>query len=192
MSDDTTTAFFANLVYDTGFDKSIQMGMVVESPDGNLWTVLKTSDVNLQGFQAAAYQNIETGQIIVATRGTEPTSKMDLYADLQMGMDGVLAGLPNQFVLASNFLSSVEAIAGANPISLTGHSLGGSLAEWLGAESHYPTVTYNAYGIGTILAANLMLPDDSDFSNIVNNVIDKDPVMMSCMGLPQATLTSSI
>ena len=102
--------------------------------DNGTWTLVKnfaapttSAFANLIGFKPIALQNSITGEIVIAFRGTEPGS--NLVEDLLLGTAGVLS-LLNPIVLAADEFA--QAVAKANPnsvITLTGHSLGGYLAQ---------------------------------------------------------------
>ncbi|NVK32752.1 MAG: DUF2974 domain-containing protein [Gammaproteobacteria bacterium] len=98
--------------------------------------------VVFSGMAAATYQNLSTGEIIVAFRGSE-LGKTDFAADVQLTNGGV----PQQIYDALNYLRDVEqAYPGAN-ISLTGISLGGTLASVAALASGRPAVVFNDIGL---------------------------------------------
>lgn len=90
---------------------------------------------------------------VVAFRGT--TSAGDVGTDLQMGVSTITSTLADQFVSASTTLSMWETLYGlsTNNTTIVGHSLGGSLAQYFGAETGFETLTYNAYGVGNMSQA---------------------------------------
>lgn len=78
------------------------------------------------GFDAVLYRNDRTGEITVAFRGTQLTSPGDLLTDvLQLGTGTV----PSQYKAAADLLRKVLA-ATDGPVAVTGHSLGGGLAQY--------------------------------------------------------------
>jgi hypothetical protein len=61
-------------------------------------------------------------------------------------------------------------------MKITGHSLGGSISQYLGAKYGVETETFNAYGIGNILAE--LGISVADPSKITNHILHYDPVSM--------------
>jgi hypothetical protein len=101
------------------------------------------------GFAAAVFVKAQSGsvpkEIVIAYRGTEPTSGRDWATDI--GANYMRPGgsvYPRQYAEALELYQSVRA---ANPearIILTGHSLGGGLASYVGNQTAQPVVTFNA------------------------------------------------
>jgi dienelactone hydrolase len=114
------------------------------------WTVLQEAPQELQqsGFYGAAYQNVDTGEIVIAYRGTEPNIQAirdDLSADIDIG-----AGEEHpQFVDALAFAQQVNREFGGQnqAISVTGHSLGGGLAQLAADTFGWAGVTFEAPGM---------------------------------------------
>ena len=115
------------------------------------------------GFAAIAL--LKDDKVIISFRGTEldKDDNIDFKNDIAMA----LKNLPGQFKCAKDFVKTIE----SNPklknknITLTGHSLGGSLAQLIGAMYGYNTVTFNPYGTKNILDKyNLRYKED----NIIN------------------------
>lgn len=113
------------------------------------WTKLKSYDID-NGFQANVY--INGNDIAVVYRGTEINKRneniKDIKTDVQMGL-----GLsPNQYTNADSVYKEIKKTYPNSEITVSGHSLGGSLAQLVSATNGCPAVTFNAYGTGEILS----------------------------------------
>jgi hypothetical protein len=126
-------------------------------PDGailtlgdNKYKILKHVEDPRTGYAGTIYQDISSRQIVVAHRGTEPTSPQDIYTDLKMVTHGVNNQLPKALeltTLAGRFANVEEQKTGKRPeVSVTGHSLGGTLAELTAFHKNYPGHSFNGYG----------------------------------------------
>ena len=116
--------------------------------EGVWYRVLAVENNTSNGFQAMAVAPVRNGkvvkdEIVVAYAGTRLTDVNDLNEDAAEIISGT--HLPGgQFDSARAFYERVEL---ANPgvrISTTGHSLGGTLALAVAAETHSKSVTYCA------------------------------------------------
>lgn len=139
------------------------------------WTVLSI-DGGYDGMQAVAYGLDSDGdeiyeEIVIAYRGSD--SGVDWgVSDLQIALGQV----PSQLSDALAFYDLIEDEASTSDettITITGHSLGGSLAEMIGALDDYKDVnvdTYNSYGTQHLLDDLSRQGEklSSDYSNINN------------------------
>ncbi len=102
-------------------------------------------DIEDDGFFACAF--MKDDDIIIAYRGTEPRTIKDLIADLEIGF---LNHNHSQLVCTYIFLEHIKSIYPNKNINITGHSLGGCLAQYafVCSDKQHKTVTWNALGLG--------------------------------------------
>lgn len=123
------------------------------------------------GYQGAVYQRVDTGEVIVAHRGTEfdrqrwldlvktdglmAFSRFNPQADDAIALTGVAVAEAQKYALAT----------GGNPpaITHTGHSLGGTLAQISGHYFGHGGETFNAYGAASL---NVRNPATGEFYRI--------------------------
>ena len=152
-------------------------------PDG--WTIFKSQDTNSStGFVAHAYFNESTKEIVIAYRGSEIDRSMIDWkkADFALAKDGdvdkllkgtalerqipnakaMIANAPNwdqQFTQGLEFADEIiKKYGGKYAISVTGHSLGGSIAQVVSKMHNLPGVTFDPGG-----AKNLV--DSAEFKS---------------------------
>ncbi|UYC11891.1 hypothetical protein [Xanthomonas sp. CFBP 8445] len=168
---------YAALAYDV-YSKPRQTG--INSPEVDIGGVsyrrLEYVD-RPSGYQGVLYQRVDDGQLIVAHRGTE--------FDRQPLQDGVLAdggmvATRHNAQVADAIDFTREALAYANTlgkgreapeVSVTGHSLGGALAQ---ASAHHFGLkgeTFNAYGA---VSLDRRIPEGG--TDVINHVMAGDPV----------------
>lgn len=126
--------------------------------DGQKFKVIEVSPPNGSGYFGAIFQNETTGELVVAHRGTEADSLDGILHDA-IEADGQMAlGLINQQVNDANHLveRALELAKTSSPtggpvsVTVTGHSLGGSLAQITASEYGLYGETFNAYGAAGI------------------------------------------
>ena len=139
-------AKIADAVY--RFDPIVGEYKIYRDPETNQQV---TYDDPTTDLQMALYQNTETGNYVVAFRGTE--SLADLGTDIQMGISTLIGVLANQFTPAGETLANWirDFTLSSSNTTIVGHSLGGALAQYFGANTGFETLTYNAYGMGAEL-----------------------------------------
>lgn len=122
--------------------------------------------VTRNGFSATTYEN--GANVVIAFRGTEvnvdfKTSVTNLLADASF-----VTGQPTpQWIGATReaetLLGAVQAARPDKRITLTGHSLGGAIAQLLGATKSLRTISFNAPSPGALVGPNA--PGGSEIVN---------------------------
>ncbi|MCW5930012.1 MAG: hypothetical protein KIT80_24050, partial [Chitinophagaceae bacterium] len=108
------------------------------------------------GLSVTLFQKVATGEKILAIRGTNPDEVGDLITDGLL-LAGESATLSPQYVALQRYYSQLiehEALGRNELLSVTGHSLGGFLAQAFTvdhATNIRHTYTYNAPGIGGVV-----------------------------------------
>lgn len=105
------------------------------------------------GFRAVAY--VGAGETVVAFRGTNLSkadlggSAGDVAADAMLGI-----GMnTSHFGQAEDF---VERLQARGQVTLTGHSLGGAIAQIVGNRGRLPFATFNAPGVAVVASRNMV------------------------------------
>ena len=147
---------------------SFKQPLINPATNSSFEVVAQVNDDNT-GFSATVFKDTSTGEYVIAFRGTELTDMNDLRSNKQMFFD-----LENpQFDSARNFVKEkIAEISFHDPdakISLTGHSLGGTLAQLIAYENELEALTFNAYG-GKDIIKKQSSYDESKFNSSQNNV----------------------
>jgi hypothetical protein len=124
--------------------------------DGVAYRAIDTMDNPRTGFQATAYQREDSHEVVIAYRGTEFDREPVHDGGVDAGM--VLAGVNAQQSDSEAFTQRVldrvhkESERASHPIdvTVTGHSLGGTLAELNAAKFGLRGETFNAYGAASL------------------------------------------
>lgn len=140
------------------------------------------------GFQGGIYYNETTGDYVVVCRGTEFDGGEEQFKDFVktdicgFGQDHI----PDDFHGTEDLLDRAIELAGGDhtKIHIVGHSLGGGVAQMLGAMDAYKDIdvtTYNAVGIehllGDLEGADIEIQDNAkEAANIINYVTCNDVV----------------
>lgn len=148
--------------------------------EGVDYRILANSDQR-NGYQGTIYQRLDTREIIVAHRGTEPNRNAgETFRDLVRTDGGmVINSINNQAPDAINLTRQAVEFArqegertGTTPqVSVTGHSLGGTLAQITAHRFGLQGETFNAYGA---VALRHGVPEGGD--NVINHVRATDVV----------------
>jgi Ca2+-binding RTX toxin-like protein len=103
------------------------------------------------GYYGALFRETGTGEIALVSRGTEFSDPGDRRADL-----AIMAGrLPSAQLGEAQalFQWALESGVPREQITFVGHSLGGSLAQLMGAVHDLPAVSFNAFPVRNLLPA---------------------------------------
>ena len=145
------------------------------------WVLIGCEKNTISGMGAVAFQNPDTKEIVIAYRGTHGIERnikeaiKDYEADLAIASGGnkvVEAGL-NQFQDAYNFYECIKkntGITDPSKITITGHSLGGGLAQYVAyrTKGQHQTTTFDAVGIGQVLPGVNPRDYDKSITDYVN------------------------
>jgi hypothetical protein len=101
---------------------------------GSFWT---------SGLQARLFTRRNGDDAVIAFKGTKPSMVSDLTADLRI----IGYGMPRQAVDALKLVSEWKGRLAGRRVSLVGHSLGGAIAQVVGAITDVRFVTFNAPGM---------------------------------------------
>ncbi|MEN5003438.1 lipase family protein [Stenotrophomonas indicatrix] len=128
------------------------------------------------GYQGVVYQNLESKEVIVAHRGTE----FDRQPLLDGGIDAamVTARINSQLGDALALTKQATKLAeesGYGPVHVTGHSLGGALAQITAHHYNLPGDAFNPYGAAG-LAYRLPEGQPANAAPFTNHVMAGDLV----------------
>lgn len=132
------------------------------------YKVIDSVDNKNSGFHAEVLSNGK--DIIIAYRGTDKLLEKDGKNDYAMARNR----LPAQ---ATDAIAVYDKVAMEYPgmdISVTGHSLGGSLGEIVSGIRGVFTATFNAYGVRDMFKSGIKLKEN----NVINYVNEKDMFTM--------------
>jgi len=129
--------------------------------NGHNYKVLEHVNNRQNGYQGTIYQREDTGEIIVSHRGTEEILQDAVLAD------GI--ALTQRAVALSKHIGENE--GRAPEVSVTGHSLGGALAQVTAHHFDLKGETFNAYGAASL---GLRIPEGG--TSVLNHAMASDPV----------------
>jgi acetyl esterase/lipase len=166
-------AFLAQAIYDP-----LTAGNDIES-DTRRYNVIYVSPPSATNYRGAVVRDGATGQLIVTNKGTDPSSIHDITADLGMGMMGAPTQWPEAAATMRWALQHAEkSHIPVSDISITGHSLGGALAQLQAAMPESAGIhaeTFNTYGARS-MAEGLGLDVQAAEDRVVNHRMYHDPV----------------
>jgi len=138
------------------------------------WQMVYREPETINGFEGQIYQ--KGNNVVVVYKGTN--DKKDVFSsDIPMGFNYK----PEQQEEAHNlFLKAQSMYKDKNiNIEVTGHSLGGSMAQIESARTGVQATTFNAYGTGKILEKEGFTNEEISRMNIKNYGNPKDPIFNS-------------
>ena len=143
--------------------------------DGQRYAVLEHVNNKFNGYQGTIYRREGSGEIVVAHRGTEGAAK-DILTDATMVTSRTNPQAADALALTKHALDYSE-IAGkrtghAPEVTVTGHSLGGALAQVSAHHYHLKGETFNSYGAASL---SYRIPEGGG-NSVVNHVMASDPV----------------
>ncbi len=133
----------------------------------NKLNIPKNSD-DSNGFYAEAYE--KDGKIIIAYRGSDDRKDW-LYSDAQIAA----GNLPDQWENAKAFYKEVERRNPNTPISVTGHSLGGALAQFVAAVYDLNAETFAAPGVLDNCRRLEGFDTSANYDKVINHILVTDP-----------------
>jgi Ca2+-binding RTX toxin-like protein len=182
---DMTPTEYKDALKGAGFTEALATDFV---QNYSILSVSPSSLFNLNGFSATLFQNNSTGEKVLAIRGTNLFTFGDVITDLTLGLLGDVSGQYNSLKDYYDSLTSSGMILSTDTLTVTGHSLGGFLAEAFTVDhplnvSH--TYTYNAPGVGGVVIDLLQaigvigstIPTD-----LITNVIAQGPSFIASTG----------
>ncbi len=158
----------------TGWNKVLEYAKMSENAYGdNLdispWEKIDTAEHPSSGYGAVAYYNPATGEVVIAHRGT--SDRGDLFQDAGMYLFNAKG---EQSKLALEFTNHIKAnYPGAN-ITHTGHSLGGSIANFMAKEDPSSSaIAFDPLGTASVSDfVNKIVKGNDKHTNIVNFISD--------------------
>jgi hypothetical protein len=139
------------------------------------YRVLDHMNDPVTGYQGTAYQRLDTGEVVIAHRGTEQVLQDGVVADAGMVLTGVNVQMGDAMTFSRRVIAEATQAAeqGHYPlnVTVTGHSLGGTLAEATAYKLGLQGQTFNAYG-----AAGLLEDIPKGGNQVIDNVRATDAV----------------
>jgi hypothetical protein len=145
--------------------------------DGVTYRTIDFANNPLNGFQATAYERADTHDVVIAYRGSDFSRAplQDGAVDVGMVLVGVNAQTPDALAFTEKVIAETKRNAEDKnqpvDITVTGHSLGGTLAEISAAKFGLHGETFNAYGAAGLLQG---VPQGGD--QVIDNIRAGDPI----------------
>lgn len=147
--------------------------------NGHPYKIIDAISDPTTGYRARAYQRTDTGEVTIVECGTMSPLKdggLDATTDFLMVRDQTNRQWPEAEKFAGRVVDTIKQDAAKRgvpvpDITLTGHSLGGTLVELTAAKYHLQGTTFNAYG-----AVDLGYGVPQGGTQVTNYVMAGDPV----------------
>jgi len=143
---------------------------------GHQYKIIEHVDDRRSGYQGTAYERLDTKEVVVSHRGTQEVVKDGIFTDGMMvtsrrnlQADAALA-FTNR-ILAEAEISAIRR-GEAHNVTVTGHSLGGTLAQITAHHYGLKGETFNAYG--AVSLSGHRIPEGGH--SVVNHVMAADAV----------------
>lgn len=144
--------------------------------NGHQYKVLEHVNDRRTGYQGTTYQRVSTDEIVVAHRGTEELIKDGVVTDAAMVLARSNRQAAQALALTEHAVSDAERLGietGRAPeVTVTGHSLGGSLAQITAHHYGLKGETFNAYG--AVSLTSYRIPEGGH--SMINHVMAADAV----------------
>ncbi|WP_314102633.1 XVIPCD domain-containing protein [uncultured Stenotrophomonas sp.] len=144
--------------------------------NGQQYKVLEHVDDRRTGYQGTVYQRVNTQEIIVSHRGTEELIKDGAVTDASMVLARSNPQTLQALALSGRAVADAERLGietGRAPeVTVTGHSLGGSLAQITAHHYGLKGETFNAYGAVSLSGSRIPQGGHS----VINHVMAADAV----------------
>lgn len=125
-----------------------------------------SSSINIElGLDFTLFEHTETGDMVLAFRGTEPLSVEDWIQDIAQSF-GAAETYEDAVELAKTLLE--KATQNGKTLRITGHSLGGGLATAAALGTGCEAIVFNAAGVSedTIKKLSLNVDNESKITNV--------------------------
>ena len=144
--------------------------------NGHAYDVLEHRRNPLNGYQGTLYRRVDSGELVVAHRGSEQLARDVLLTDAGMLLARINLQAGDAIALTRHALAVAGKTAresGQAPptVSVTGHSLGGTLAQISAHHFNLGGHTFNAYG-----AAGLGYRIAAGGQRVLNHAMAIDPI----------------
>jgi hypothetical protein len=172
-----TSQDYADLAKDSYSPRALTNGNESVTIGQHQYRVLEHFDNPKTGYQGTIYQRTDSREIVVAHRGTEfdrEAVKDGLLADGGMVFNRSNLQVPDAIELTRRAIQMAEnqSVGGRSPpVTFTGHSLGGTLAQVTAHHFDLKGETFNAYGANSL---GLRIPEGGNA--VTNHVMAGDMV----------------